>query len=76
MRNSLGNHVGITLLQPHDPLIAIVTAYCDVELPSENEKELVSVIVRMPHVLALDMRDTDVVVIYLRNDVRAPECME
>jgi hypothetical protein len=47
-----------------------------VQLPVEHREELVRVVVDVPDVFALDLGDSDVVVVDPRDDARTPQCVE
>lgn len=57
-------------------LLSSACAKRDVDVSVEDEEELVGVGVAVPDELALDLRDADVVVVDLSDDLGAPELVE
>jgi hypothetical protein len=60
----------------HDLPLAGRLAQGDREHAGQHEEQLVGVRVGVPDVLALHLGDAHVVVVHLRDDARAPECVE
>jgi uncharacterized Fe-S cluster protein YjdI len=72
----LGHDERVALTQHDGPLAASAIAQGDVELAVEHEEELVGVVMNVPHVLALGVRDADVVVVDPGHDPRAVDLVE
>nr|BFF04935.1 hypothetical protein GCM10020241_66100 [Streptoalloteichus tenebrarius] len=63
-------------LREADRALPRVVAQREEQLAVEDEEELVGVLVDVPDVLALDLRDADVVVVDPRDDAGAPQGVE
>jgi hypothetical protein len=64
------------LAEDDDGLRPVVAAEEDVELPLDDEEELVGVLVHVPDVLSQGVRDAHVVVVHADHDPRAVDIVK
>jgi hypothetical protein len=70
------DHEDVASMQADRPGAAVRIPDADVEVAVQHEEELISVVVDVPDILALDLGDSYVVVVDARNDARAPQSVE
>jgi hypothetical protein len=73
---SLGDDEDVALAQADRPLATIGIPEAHVKLAVEDEEELIGVLVHMPDVIALGVRDPDRVIVDMADDARAVDVLE
>ncbi len=67
---------GVALAKHDGRFLAIGVAHGDVKLTVEDEEELVGVLVDVPDMVTVGVRDTDVIVVHVSHDSRAVVLVE